>query len=80
MFFVPSFAGLFSPFWDDDVTGTIVGMTYHTTKAHLIRSVLEAVCYRTKDVIDAMEKDSEIKIVSLRVDGGLTVNEWILHY
>ena len=55
-------------------------MTYHTTKAHLIRSVLEAVCYRTKDVIDAMEKDSEIKIVSLRVDGGLTVNEWILHY
>ena len=46
----------------------------------MIRSVLEAICYRTKDVIDAMEKDSEMEILSLRVDGGLTVNEWLLQY
>ena len=46
------------------------GLSLHTNKAHIIRSVLEAICYRTKDVIDAMEKDSNIKIHDLKVDGG----------
>jgi len=80
VYFVPAFNGLFSPFWRDDVSGMLIGLSAHTSKSHIVRATLEAICYRTKDVIVAMEKDSGIKINSLNVDGGITVNEFIMQF
>lgn len=77
MYIVPAFSGLFTPFWNSDATGTIVGLSYYTTKDHLRRAICEAVCYRTRDVIAAMEK-SGLKINKIHVDGGLTKNKEIM--
>ena len=80
VYFVPAFNGLFSPFWRDDVSGMLMGLSGHANKAHIVRATLEAICYRTKDVIDAMEKESGLVISCLNVDGGITVNDFLMQF
>ncbi|KUI55644.1 Glycerol kinase [Cytospora mali] len=70
--FVTAFSGLFAPYWIDDAKGTIFGMTQHTKKGHIARATLEATCYQTKAILDAMEQDSGKKLQILAVDGGLS--------
>jgi len=74
VYFVPAFSGLFAPYWDAAARGTVVGLTRATTKAHLARATLEAICYQTKDVVLAMEQGTGTQMESLRVDGGVTAN------
>jgi glycerol kinase len=80
VFFVPAFVGLGAPHWDQDARGTIVGITRGTKAAHLVRAALEAICFQTKDVILAMEKDSGIKIRRLKVDGGASKNDFLCRF
>ena len=70
--FVTAFSGLFAPYWIDDAKGTIFGITHHTTKGHIARATLEATCFQTKAILDAMEKDSGHKLSELAVDGGMS--------
>jgi glycerol kinase len=74
MYFVPAFSGLFAPYWRPDARGVIVGMSRFNTNAHLARATLEAICYQTRDVSDAMTKDSGVELEVLKVDGGVTAN------
>jgi glycerol kinase len=74
MYFVPAFSGLFAPYWRSDARGAIVGMSRYNTNAHLARATLEAICYQTRDVVDAMAKDSGVALDVLKVDGGITAN------
>ncbi len=74
MYFVPAFSGLFAPYWRPDARGAIVGMSRFNTNAHLARATLEAICYQTRDVSDAMTKDSGVELEVLKVDGGVTAN------
>jgi glycerol kinase len=79
MYFVPAFSGLFAPYWRADARGAIVGMSRFNTNAHLARATLEAICYQTKDVADAMVKDVATSgvpfdLTTLKVDGGVTAN------
>jgi glycerol kinase len=75
LYFVPAFSGLFAPYWRADARGVIVGMSRFNTGGHIARAALEAICYQSKDVADAMEKDSGVTIDVLKVDGGITANE-----
>ncbi|MCW2747533.1 MAG: glycerol kinase [Nocardioidaceae bacterium] len=75
VYFVPAFSGLFAPYWRPDARGVIVGLSRFNTNAHLARAALEAICYQSKDVVDAMTKDSGVAIDVLKVDGGVTANE-----
>lgn len=75
VYFVPAFSGLFAPYWRSDARGVIVGLTRANTKAHIARAALEAICYQTKEVLDAMEADSGIRLREMRVDGGITNNK-----
>ncbi|MEU8639521.1 glycerol kinase GlpK [Amycolatopsis sp. NPDC048633] len=75
IYFVPAFSGLFAPYWRSDARGAIVGLTRATTNAHLARATLEAICYQTRDVVEAMQNDSGVTLDVLRVDGGVTANE-----
>lgn len=70
--FVTAFSGLFAPYWIDDAQGTIFGITQHTQKGHIARATLEATCFQTKAILDAMEKDSGKKLAELAVDGGMS--------
>lgn len=72
--FVPAFSGLFAPYWRSDARGAIVGLSRFNTKAHLARATLEAICYQSKDVADAMASDSGVDLEVLKVDGGVTAN------
>ena len=74
VYFVPAFSGLFAPYWRSDARGVIVGLTRAATKAHLARAALEAICYQTRDVMDAMVADSGVPMNEMRVDGGITSN------
>jgi glycerol kinase len=74
IYFVPAFSGLFAPYWRSDARGVIVGLTRAATKAHLARAALEAICYQTRDVMDAMVADSGVPMSEMRVDGGITAN------
>lgn len=74
VYFVPAFSGLFAPYWRTDARGVIVGLTRAATKAHLARAALEAICYQTRDVMDAMVADSGAPMSEMRVDGGITAN------
>lgn len=74
LYFVPAFSGLFAPYWRPDARGAIVGMSRYNTNAHLARATLEAICYQTRDVAEAMERDSGVRLEVLRVDGGVTAN------
>ncbi len=75
VYFVPAFSGLFAPYWRSDARGAIVGLSRFNTNAHLARATLEAICYQSKDVADAMEKDSGVHLEVLKVDGGVTAND-----
>ncbi|QXJ25995.1 glycerol kinase GlpK [Actinomadura graeca] len=74
IYFVPAFSGLFAPYWRADARGAIVGLSRHTTAAHLARATLEAICYQTRDVVEAMHHDSGVTLEVLKVDGGVTTN------
>ncbi|HET8768268.1 MAG TPA: glycerol kinase GlpK [Pedococcus sp.] len=74
MYFVPAFSGLFAPYWRSDARGAIVGLSRYNTNAHLARATLESICYQSRDVADAMEKDSGVRLEVLKVDGGVTAN------
>lgn len=74
IYFVPAFSGLFAPYWRSDARGVIVGLTRAANKAHLARAALEAICYQTRDVMDAMVADSGVPMKEMRVDGGITAN------
>jgi len=76
--FVPAFSGLFAPYWRSDARACITGMTLYTTKAHLCRATLEAVALQAREVLDAMEADSQVKLTALQVDGGMTVNKLLM--
>jgi glycerol kinase len=78
LYFVPAFSGLFAPYWRSDARGAIVGMSRFNTKAHLARATLEAICYQTRDVLDAMVKDSGVQLEVLKVDGGATANDTLM--
>jgi len=74
VYFVPAFSGLFAPYWRSDARGVIVGLTRAATKAHLARAALEAICYQTREIMDAMSADSGVTLTQMRVDGGITNN------
>lgn len=78
VYFVPAFSGLYAPYWDLDVKGTIVGLTAFSTKAHLVRATLEAICYQTRDVIDTMAAESGHAVRELKADGGATQNRLLM--
>ncbi|TSI08581.1 glycerol kinase GlpK [Lysinibacillus sp. BW-2-10] len=80
VYVVPAFVGLGTPYWDSDVRGAVFGLTRGTTKEHFIRATLESLAYQTKDVLDAMEKDSELSLKSLRVDGGVVKNNLLMQF
>src|SRR6202167_1977790 len=75
IYFVPAFSGLFAPYWRSDARGVIVGLSRFNTNAHLARATLEAICYHSRDVSDAMEQDSGVHLEVLKVDGGVTAND-----
>ena len=77
-YFVPAFSGLFAPHWDMDARGTIVGLTRYVTRAHLVRATLEAICYQTREVVEAMERDAGVRFAALRVDGGASRNNLLM--
>jgi len=76
--FVPAFSGLFAPYWRADARGAIVGLSRFHTKAHLARATLEAICFQTRAVLDAMVLDSGVRLAVLKVDGGPTVNSLLM--
>ena len=78
IYFVPAFSGLFAPHWDMDARGVIVGLTRYVTRAHLVRATLEAICYQTREVLEAMERDAGIALRALKVDGGAAVNDLLM--
>ena len=75
VYFVPAFSGLFAPYWRADARGVIVGLSRFNTNAHVARATLEAICYQSRDVADAMAKDSGVRLNVLKVDGGVTAND-----
>jgi glycerol kinase len=79
-YFVPAFSGLFAPHWRPDARGAIVGLTRYVNKGHLARAVLEATAFQTKEVVDAMHADSGVTLSSLKVDGGMVVNELLMQF
>jgi glycerol kinase len=79
-YFVPAFSGLFAPHWRSDARGAIVGLTRFVNKGHLARAVLEATAYQTREVIDAMNADSGVDLTTLKVDGGMVVNETLMQF
>jgi glycerol kinase len=80
IYFVPAFSGLYAPYWKSDARGVIVGLTRYVTKGHIARSSLESTAYQTREVLDAMEKDSGVKLRSLKVDGGMVFNELLMQF
>ena len=80
VYFVPALVGLGAPYWDQNARGAIFGITRGTRSSHFARAAIEAMCYQTKDVVDAMQKDSLIKIKSLKVDGGAVVSDILCQF
>lgn len=77
-YFVPAFSGLFAPYWRPDARGVITGLTRYVTKAHIARAVLEATAWQTREISDAMTKDSGVELTALKVDGGMTSNNLLM--
>ncbi|MEU7436092.1 glycerol kinase GlpK [Streptomyces sioyaensis] len=75
---IPAFSGLFAPHWRSDARGMIAGLTRYATKAHLARAVLEATAWQTREIVDAMHKDSGVALAALKVDGGMTSNNLLM--
>ncbi len=80
IYFVPAFSGLFAPYWRSDARGVIVGLTRYVNKGHIARAALEATAYQTREVLDAMEKDSGVQLTALKVDGGMVFNELLMQF
>jgi len=80
VYIVPAFAGLGAPYWNQHARGTITGITRGTSRAHIARAALESIAYQTVDVLKAMEGDAGISIKELRVDGGATVNDFLMQF
>jgi len=80
VYFVPALTGLGAPYWDQNARGAIFGITRGTNANHIVRAALEAMCYQTKDVLLAMQKDSSLKIKDLKVDGGAAVNNFLCQF
>jgi glycerol kinase len=80
VYFVPAFVGLGAPYWDPRARGAIVGLTRGSNRAHIGRAALEAIAYQTRDVLEAMEADAGSKLKTLRVDGGASVNDWLMQF
>jgi glycerol kinase len=80
VYFVPAFSGLYAPHWQDSARGVIAGLTRFATKGHLARAALEATAFQTREVLDAMTRDSGVAITELRTDGGMVVNELLMQF
>ena len=80
VYFVPAFVGLGAPYWNHASRGSIYGITRGITRGHIVRAAIEAMCYQTKDVLEAMRKDCGIKIRSLKVDGGAAANNFLCQF
>jgi glycerol kinase len=80
VYFVPAFSGLYAPHWKETARGVIAGLTRYANKGHLARAVLEATAYQTREVVEAMEKDSGIPLANLRVDGGMVMDELLMQF
>jgi len=80
VYFVPAFSGLYAPYWKDSARGVIAGLTRYANKGHLARAALEATAYQTRDVVEAMEKDAQIELKGVRVDGGMVGNELLMQF
>jgi len=80
IYFVPAFSGLFAPYWKNDARGAVVGMTRYVNKGHIARAALEATAYQTREVLDAMNKDSGVNLTALKVDGGMVYNELLMQF
>jgi len=80
VYFVPAFSGLYAPYWKQNARGVIAGLTRYANKGHIARAVLEATAFQTREVVEAMEKDSQIGLENLRVDGGMVVNDLLMQF
>ncbi|MBI5293266.1 MAG: glycerol kinase GlpK [Chloroflexi bacterium] len=80
IYFVPAFSGLYAPYWKNNARGAIVGLTRYINKGHLARAALEATAYQTREVLDAMNKDSGVKLKALKVDGGMVHNDTLMQF
>ena len=80
IYFVPAFSGLFAPYWRSDARGVIVGLTRYVNRGHFARAALEATAYQTREVLDAMNKDSGVDLKALKVDGGMVYNETLMQF
>jgi glycerol kinase len=80
IYFVPAFSGLFAPYWRSDARGALVGMTRYIHRGHIARAVLESSAYQTREVVEAMEKDSGVPLAHLKVDGGMVANELLMQF
>lgn len=80
IYVVPAFSGLGAPYWDMNARGAILGLTQSITQQHIIRATLESIAYQTRDVLDAMEKDAEIELKNLHVDGGVANNNFLMQF
>jgi glycerol kinase len=80
VYFVPAFSGLFAPYWKSDARGVIAGLTRYVNKGHIARAVLEATAWQTREVLDAMEKDSGVHLTALKVDGGMVYNNTLMQF
>lgn len=80
VYFVPAFSGLFAPYWRSDARGAIVGMTRFINRNHIARAALEATAYQTREVAEAMQKDSGFDLKALKVDGGMVYNELLMQF
>jgi glycerol kinase len=80
IYIVPAFSGLFAPYWRSDARGAIVGLTRYVNRGHLARAVLEANAYQTRDIVEAMDKDSSVKLSKLNVDGGMVYNNLLMQF
>lgn len=80
IYFVPAFSGLFAPYWRSEARGAILGLTRYITRNHIARAALEASAYQTREVLDAMNQDSGVKLTQLKVDGGMVYNELLMQF
>jgi glycerol kinase len=80
VYFVPAFSGLYAPYWKESARGVVAGLTRYANKGHLARAVLEATAFQTRELVEAMEKDAQISLASLRVDGGMVGNELLMQF
>jgi glycerol kinase len=80
VYMVPAFSGLYAPYWKENARGVIVGLTRFANKGHMARAALEAVAYQTREVVEAMEQDSGIRLEELRVDGGMVANDLLMQF